>query len=785
MQHLDLDYDDVGATAVTGRPTTDLHDLRTVLVTTDPIVARRIERALSPMGARLAIIPDWGHVSLAEVRGLDPQLVLLEPGADLKSRADMNRRLAEEPRLKWAVLDRAPRNLDGRAGVDRLVELAAVALGPDRQLQAEVLLEMKPSVAPVDAMGPGRLLRALSLGDETFEIRYEEQDVEAYLRLGDGRLLDCTWTEHGVNETRLEGVSALTAFTALGQGEVRIQRSARTGELGLGALEELLEEAADPGLSWVATRVATGRYLFPPPGVASYHEGDLPEASNTRRAKAPKITIDVSPLAPSRTMPGMAALPAVLVPDMPRMPRPSGPKALVETIDRPVDQTLIDTVERVLDQTLVETAERAIEPIIPQSIVALTPPLEEAGDASESYDDYEDGASSSLHLDVEVEAPAEESGATASPGPDPFALTAEMPVAAAVTPAPAVSAWPMEPAPVSAADSIRPAMGPVVIPQRRLWPWALAALAVLGLAAGGGAVALVGPSAIADYVESPGDIFADFEGLDIEGLDIEGLDFEGLDVDMSVLDEALGEGEPVALPAASTSAPLGAPSAVEPMDEAEADSADAEMVFDLDETTPEADEEEGERGPRRRVSRRRTQRMLAEAHGAPTASAAAERYEEVLARDPHNAVAMQGLARAKMAMRDFAGAIEWAERATQERPRHAPTWGLLGDALRRSGNVEAAQRAYDRASALDPNTPPPVVPDEATAAGEAAQAEPEAPAEDAAIDPGDEVAALEAEASAEEPDTETAPSEPTAVPRRPEGPPDQLAPRSGGLPPAL
>ncbi|NIS31000.1 MAG: hypothetical protein GWO04_14130, partial [Actinobacteria bacterium] len=50
MQHLDLDYEDATETVITGRPTTDLHDLRVVLVTTNPVVARRVERILTPMG---------------------------------------------------------------------------------------------------------------------------------------------------------------------------------------------------------------------------------------------------------------------------------------------------------------------------------------------------------------------------------------------------------------------------------------------------------------------------------------------------------------------------------------------------------------------------------------------------------------------------------------------------------------------------------------------------------------------------------------------------------------
>ncbi|NIS31001.1 MAG: hypothetical protein GWO04_14135, partial [Actinobacteria bacterium] len=173
----------------------------------------------------------------------------LEPNADLKGRADAIRRLAEEPRLTWAVIDRIPRGLDTQAGVDRLVELAAVALGPDRQLQAEIILahgEDDGRRVPIDALGPGRLLRALVVTEGSYRLRYEEDAVDAELTISNGVLAEASWIEKGPDANHLQGVAALTAFTALRQGEVRISPIEERQGPGLGLLANALEEAAAP-----------------------------------------------------------------------------------------------------------------------------------------------------------------------------------------------------------------------------------------------------------------------------------------------------------------------------------------------------------------------------------------------------------------------------------------------------------------------------------------------------------------------------------------------------------
>jgi hypothetical protein len=748
MQHLDLDYEDASETVITGRPTTDLHDLRVVLVTTNPVVARRVERILTPMGARIAMIPDWGHVSISEIRGLDPQLVLLEPNADLKGRADAIRRLAEEPRLTWAVIDRIPRGLDTQVGVDRLVELAAVALGPDRQLQAEIILahgEDDGRVVPIDALGPGRLLRALVITEGSFELHYQEDSVDASLVISNGALIEAHWVEKGPDANHLQGVAALTAFTALRQGEVRIVPIADREGPGIGLLANTLEEAAAPDLSWVATRVATGRYLFPPPGVESKSEGDLPEASRTRRERPEGVVpppADIAPLPGSPTMPGVAGLPLV-IPEMPRMPRPQGPK-------------------QVMDEKKHSPLEVAIS-----SIVNLTPAEVEVAKDDEAGD-YDDMEVSSLNLDVEVETEA----ATEAPAPSPMIpptaavpvvsgtlhTDATLPPAAAPTP----SVWPNEPAPVSAADSIRPSLAPVQVPQRRIWPWALAALALLGLVVGGGAVALVGSSTIASYAEDPAEIFAQIEDL-------------GLDVEV----EELSAEEPLAPAGAEVSAPAPAASIV--VEAADEENDEAEMVFELEEAHPAtADEEQEEeedgssRRRRRRALRRQIGELLEQAHDAPSAEAAATLYHEVLELDSGEIRALRGLARANMVMGNYPAAVRFAEEATRARPRDAASWGLLGDIHRRAGNTDSAERAYERATALDPNTATPPV------------AEQSEPAEAESVDPAD-VDDLEMEpeeAPAEAPAPEATPAQ---APAPSSATPDRLAPRQpgAGLPPAL
>jgi hypothetical protein len=435
------------------------------------------------------------------------------------------------------------------------------------------------------------------------------------------------------------------------------------------------------------------------------------------------------------------------------MPRPQGPKQVVEGSTK---------------ESPLEVAISSIVNLIPAEVE-----VESAVDEAEDAGDYDDMEVSSLKLDVEVEGAAEP-----EPGANP-AIPPTAEVAVVQTPstlhtdatlppasAPAPSVWPNEPAPVSAADSIRPSLAPVQIPKRRIWPWALAALALLGLVAGGGAVALVGSNTIAGYAEEPGEIFAQIEELGLDG------------------DEELDAEEASTAPAGTE---ITAPAPSVAVETADDESAEAEMVFDLEEAHPAtaddtAEEEEQSDGSsrrrRRRAARRHVRELLEQAHDAPSAEAAAALYHEVLEVDAREIRALRGLARANMVMENYPAAVRFAEEATRARPRDAASWGLLGDIHRRAGNADSAQRAYDRAAALDSSTPAPAVGDEGEATeSDAAQTEDVDPADvdDLDIEPE--------EAPAATPTDEATP----AAPAPSSTDPDQLAPRrpGAGLPPAL
>jgi hypothetical protein len=436
-------------------------------------------------------------------------------------------------------------------------------------------------------------------------------------------------------------------------------------------------------------------------------------------------------MAGSQTIPGVSVPNLSPILEMPRMPRAQGPKPIVETVSRPGD-VAIQSIVRLLPD---EQPEKAVER------------------RQDDADEYDDAVGSSLRLEVEVDV-EEHSTPNAAP------LVAADLFETAAASAPTVSAWPTEAAPVSAADSIRPALSPVVIPPRRLWPWALAAVALLGLGTMGAAVAWIGPSAIADYVDEPGDLFAQIENLDL------------LD-DPEALPGAAGSTETPSTLGAAVNAPAPSTSVEAPSDEA------GEMVFGLAEAEAEANDSDTSSSrrnesprARRRADRREVQQLIQEADGSATAEEAATRYEAVLARDPHNAVAMRSLARAKIAMGDYADAVTWARRATQSRPRHAPSWGTLGDALRRTGDEAGAQAAYDRARELDPvPSPSDEAPSRRAPSHTETETEPD-PHTDLDLDLN-----LEPEASSA---TEETP--PQASTR----PPDQLTPRARpALPPAL
>lgn len=71
---------------------------------------------------------------------------------------------------------------------------------------------------------------------------------------------------------------------------------------------------------------------------------------------------------------------------------------------------------------------------------------------------------------------------------------------------------------------------------------------------------------------------------------------------------------------------------------------------------------------------------------------------------PHNADAAVGLVRTLLALSDNAGALAWAKHAIAEAPESAPAHVLLGDALSRTGDKSDADRAWQKALELDPNS---------------------------------------------------------------------------------
>lgn len=72
---------------------------------------------------------------------------------------------------------------------------------------------------------------------------------------------------------------------------------------------------------------------------------------------------------------------------------------------------------------------------------------------------------------------------------------------------------------------------------------------------------------------------------------------------------------------------------------------------------------------------------------------AAAGFELALREQPDYAPALEGRGRAALSLGDYAGAIDWLERALRARPLAETAW-LLGDAHALAGEREAAERAY-------------------------------------------------------------------------------------------
>jgi hypothetical protein len=450
MNPLELDYDDVGSTVVTGSPDGALHDLRAVIIGADTLSAERVRRILGPRGALLVALPDLGQASLAEVRGADPQLVLLPPGTDLEHRAEAARRLGWDARLRFADIERVPDDLDAPAGIDELLEIAARAVSPDREAQAKCLLAdafgLKLSL---DDIGLARLVRALAEGRGSHRITLSDSALEARVELGEGAVGAAAFYERNTREEGLDGLAALTAFASLRGGTVHVFPIALACN-DLGEVGAALLACASPDYAWVATHVATGRYVQSGAenALENVREGNLPDATRAARPSAISERASEPPVQAS----GL---------EMPRPPRPSGPPAPLDAVPRATDVHV-------------------------QTIVRLEPPEPEI-DIDVDFDEYED--------------PSSPSNASA-----PIPLTRAIPQVSAGSmfvdadpPRPPLGAPSVDAFAVGALDTVRPP-----VPRRKsrsLFTWALAASILLSAGGIAGLVVWTGPETVASWVE--------------------------------------------------------------------------------------------------------------------------------------------------------------------------------------------------------------------------------------------------------------------------------------------
>ena len=74
----------------------------------------------------------------------------------------------------------------------------------------------------------------------------------------------------------------------------------------------------------------------------------------------------------------------------------------------------------------------------------------------------------------------------------------------------------------------------------------------------------------------------------------------------------------------------------------------------------------------------------------------------MLALEPTNGRATAGLAYVHLERGELPEALLWAQRMVRLRPEYASHWVLLGDVLRRGGNVDGARRAYARGLTMQP-----------------------------------------------------------------------------------
>ena len=331
-------------------PETDLAELaglRILVVDNDSGRADALAQGLRGHDATV-VVTDATAQGLARVRGLDPEVVLLDAAGLDGPSFEIVRALRQDMHLRWASLlmlswDEIWPERRGSPDVPRLASRLALLVAQDRQLSARAKHEEQLDTR-LEITGPSRMLRALTAVEGPLHVTCRNPRATVDVDLTAGLVVGASATITSAPGVELAGPAAVAVLMTLSSGRVRVEHRGNPSVANIMSPvdEALAAAAAEPLPAGFAAEPAAHRpgAVPPPPGpVAPAAAERVPTRASfkstqqwtppsprisTKKAGAGALAPPVSPSATAaeRGLPAGEAPPA----DLPQAAAPAAPE---------------------------------------------------------------------------------------------------------------------------------------------------------------------------------------------------------------------------------------------------------------------------------------------------------------------------------------------------------------------------------------------------------------------------------------------------------------------------
>ena len=195
--------------------------MRWLLVGDDVVSADWLASELRRAGSVVRLV-DAAGLELSRLANFDAQVLLASQGLDLRF---LQERLTRHPGLRWAVplfvRYPDPWQESSASFIPQLQESAAQLVSADRELEALARKPPRSFAAPIERMGPVRVLRALCTAHDVFRVRFASAQHQASVDIAANLVLGAVFEQRG--EPTLFGAEALACVLELSEGRATVE----------------------------------------------------------------------------------------------------------------------------------------------------------------------------------------------------------------------------------------------------------------------------------------------------------------------------------------------------------------------------------------------------------------------------------------------------------------------------------------------------------------------------------------------------------------------------------